>query len=331
VRDAEIYSFYGVFMNNFDQAVRQVLDGDLLSEAVQTIQVNLGLVCNLSCRHCHVEATPERTEVMSWETMQGVLRLSQALPHARVDLTGGAPELNPFFREFIDALCDMGRSVQVRTNLTVFFEAGQAEIPEFMAERGVHLVASLPCYLDDNVDRQRGGGVYKRSIAALRRLNSLGYGRQSKLPLNLVYNPGGAFLPPDQATLEDAYRKELRERFDVDFTRLLTITNMPMGRFLRDLQRDGEAESYKALLEDNFNQQTLDGLMCRHQICVSWDGSLSDCDFNSVLGLALAGELPNHIDSIRPEHLQERVIVTGDHCFGCTAGCGSSCGGALVA
>lgn len=318
-------------MNSFGQSVRSVLGDDLKSESVQTIQVNLGLLCNLSCRHCHVEANSKRTEIMTWETMQSVLRLAATLPGVRVDLTGGAPELNPNFRPFVDALCELGCTVQVRTNLTVFFEAGQADTPEFLASRGVHLVASLPCYLDDNVDAQRGGGVYKRSIAALRRLNALGYGQRQDLPLNLVYNPGGAFLPPDQQSLEDAYRKELGERFGVSFTRLLTITNMPMGRFLNDLQEDGQAESYKSLLEDNFNQETLHGLMCRHQICVAWDGSLADCDFNSALGLVLSGSLARHIDKLEPAQLQNRTIVTGDHCFGCTAGCGSSCGGALVA
>lgn len=318
-------------MNNFSQAVRQTIGADLKSDAVQMIQVNLGLLCNLSCRHCHVEASPRRSEVMTWETMQSALRLAKALPGARVDLTGGAPELNPFFKDFVLALRSGGHEVQVRTNLTVFFEAGQADTPEFLASQGVHLVASMPCYLDDNVDKQRGSGVYKRSISALRRLNSLGYGRKPDLPLNLVYNPGGAFLPPDQATLEAAYRKELKDRFELDFSRLLTIANMPMGRFLKDLQRDGEADSYKSLLEDNFNRATLHGLMCRHQICVAWDGLLSDCDFNSALGLSLADSLPRHIDNLDPEELQGRSIVTGEHCFGCTAGCGSSCGGALVA
>ncbi len=318
-------------MNSFDDAVRSVQDNELRSANVDTIQVNLGFVCNLSCRHCHVEATPMRTETMTWETMLSVLRLAKALPEARVDLTGGAPELNPHFRPFVDALRDQGHAVQVRTNLTVFFEAGQGDTPEFLAERGVSLVASLPCYLDDNVDTQRGSGVYKRSIAALRRLNALGYGQQAGLPLNLVYNPGGAFLPPDQAALEDAYRRELKDRFNVVFSRLLTITNMPMGRFLSDLQRDGQAEVYKTLLEHSFNQATLEGLMCRHQICVAWDGTLSDCDFNSILGLSLADDLPSHIDNLDPEQLQGRTIVTGEHCFGCTAGCGSSCGGALVA
>lgn len=318
-------------MSNFSQSVHQVLGDDLKSAEVQTIQVNLGLLCNLSCRHCHVEGSPQRTEVMTWETMQSVLRLAEALPRTRIDLTGGAPELNPFFKQFVKTLCNQGNLVQVRTNLTVFFEAGQAETPEFLADRGVHLVASLPCYMNDNVDNQRGSGVYKRSVAALRRLNSLCYGLQPELPLNLVYNPGGAFLPPDQATLEDAYRKELKDRFGVEFTRLLTITNMPMGRFLSDLQRDGQAENYKSLLADNFNQETLNGLMCRHQICISWDGTLADCDFNSALGLTLADSLPRHIDELEPGQLQGRTIVTGEHCFGCTAGCGSSCGGALVA
>lgn len=268
---------------------------------------------------------------MSWDTIQSVLRLTEALPQARVDLTGGAPELNPHFRDLVDALCKQGRSVQVRTNLTVFFEAGQGDTPEFMAERGVHLVASLPCYLDENVDAQRGSGTHKRSISALRRLNALGYGRQEALPLNLVYNPGGAFLPPDQATLEDAYRRELKERFGVEFSRLLTITNMPMGRFLQDLQKDGQADDYKSLLEDSFNRETVVGLMCRHQICVAWDGTLSDCDFNSILGFSLAEGLPAHIDNLDPAALEGRTVVTGEHCFGCTAGCGSSCGGALVA
>ena len=198
-------------MNDFDKTLREVDRSGLSSAAVGTIQVNLGLLCNLSCRHCHVEATPKRREIMTWETMQSVLKLAKALPGARVDLTGGAPELNPNFRALVDALLDQGHQVQVRTNLTVYFEAGQGDTPEFLADRGVHLVASLPCYLDDNVDKQRGSGVYKRSVTALRRLNSLGYGRQETLPLNLVYNPGGAFLPPAQATLEGAYRRELRE------------------------------------------------------------------------------------------------------------------------
>ncbi len=318
-------------MSNFSRAVEQNWGTKLRSSAVQTIQVNLGLLCNLSCRHCHVEANPKRTEIMSWETMQSVLRLALALPRARVDLTGGAPELNPNFRPLVERLRDAGCQVQVRTNLAVFFEPGQADTPEFLASHGVHLVASLPCYLDENVDNQRGKGVHRRSIAALRRLNALGYGLRDELPLNLVYNPGGAFLPPDQAKLEAAYRKELKERFEVDFTRLLTITNMPMGRFLTDLEQNGQAAGYQSLLQASFNSATLEGLMCRHQICIGWDGTLADCDFNAVLGLSLARGLPRHVADLDPTLLEGRAIVTGEHCFGCTAGCGSSCGGALVA
>ena len=318
-------------MNHFDEIVQDVLGSGLKSCAIQTIQVNLGLLCNLSCRHCHVEANPERPEVMSWETMQSVLRLAEALPDARVDLTGGAPELNPYFRRFVDALLGQGHPVQVRTNLTVFFEPGQGDTPEFLAERGIHLVASLPCYLDENVDNQRGQGVYKRSLAGLRRLNMLGYGLKGGLRLDLVYNPAGAYLPPEQSALEDAYRRELKERCNVVFSKLLTITNMPLGRFLSDLQRDGRADDYKLLLKNSFNESTLEGLMCRHQICIAWDGSLSDCDFNSILNLSLAEGLPKHVDEINPADLVGRKITTGEHCFGCTAGCGSSCGGALVA
>lgn len=318
-------------MNTFDRAVCNVQSDGLKSEEVRIVQANLGFLCNLSCRHCHVEGSPHRTEVMALETVQSLLRLVAALPEVMVDLTGGAPEMNPHFRFLVEALRAARHPVQVRTNLTVFFEAEQADTPEFLAHNGVHLVASLPCYLDDNVDNQRGGGVYKRSIAAMRRLNTLGYGRQEELPLNLVYNPGGAFLPPNQKTLEEAYRRELHERHGVDFSRLLTITNMPLGRFFNDLQRAGKAEFYQTLLQDSFNRKTLDGLMCRHQLCISWDGSLSDCDFNSVLGLSLADGLARHIDKIDPQKLQGRPIVTGEHCFGCTAGCGSSCAGALVA
>lgn len=318
-------------MNTFDHAVCNVQGEGLNSGVVRVVQANLGLLCNLSCRHCHVEGSPQRTEVMSLETIQSLLRLVAALPGVQVDLTGGAPEMNPHFRLLVETLRHAGSPVQVRTNLTVFFEADQADTPEFLARHGVQLVASLPCYLDDNVDTQRGNGVYKRSILALRRLNALGYGRQPDLPLNLVYNPGGAFLPPDQKLLEDAYRRELKESHGVDFSRLLTITNMPLGRFLSDLQRAGKAETYQSLLQDHFNRDTLEGLMCRHQVCVAWDGTLSDCDFNSVLGLSLASGLPRHIDSIDPQQLHGRRIVTGEHCFGCTAGCGSSCAGALVA
>jgi len=318
-------------MNSFTHVLRQHLGRQLLADVPQTIQANLGLRCNLSCRHCHVEGGPGRPEVMGWETMQSVLRLASSFPAARIDLTGGAPELNPHFRQFVQAARAQGHQVQVRTNLTVLFEAGLEDIPEFLREHQVQLVASLPCYLDSNVDQQRGSGVYEKSMRAIRLLNQLGYGRDDSLQLNLVYNPGGPSLPPDQAGLEADYRKQLLENSGVTFSRLLTITNMPIGRFLEDLRRQEKEDVYWELLEDSFNPHTVDGLMCRHQVCVAWDGSLADCDFNQVLGLELEDGLPRQIDQLDPGQLAGRRIVTDRHCFGCTAGCGSSCGGALVA
>ena len=219
--------------------------GDVLRSAgVAVIQANLGLCCNLQCGHCHVEAAPGRDELMGWPVMAAIVRLAGRLSGGVVDLTGGAPELNPEFRRFVTTLRAAGVAVQVRTNLTVFDEPGQVDTPEFLAERQVRLVASLPCYLDENVTTQRGGGVYARSIAALRRLNALGYGRCPELPLNLVYNPAGPFLPPDQMALEADYRRELRARHGIEFHRLLTITNLPLGRFLRGLRDRGQSARY---------------------------------------------------------------------------------------
>lgn len=318
-------------MNEFDRTLRQNTGRDLQAAGPRTIQVNVGLRCNLSCHHCHVEGSPRRTEVMTWQTMQSVQRLADSFPGSQVDITGGAPELNPELKPFIAGLRRAGHPVQVRTNLTVLFEEGQQQTPEFFRDQQVQLVASLPCYLDSNVDAQRGSGVYRRSIEVLRLLNDLGYGRDPELSLGLVYNPGGPSLPPVQQGLENDYRNYLRQEHGVDFTRLLTITNMPIGRFLEDLQSQSREDEYRSLLEDSFNPATVEGLMCRHQICVAWDGSLADCDFNIVLGLGLKDSLPRHIDDLDPASLEGRSIATGRHCFGCTAGCGSSCGGALVA
>lgn len=318
-------------MNAFDKTVRQHLGKNLCGAAIQTIQLNLGLRCNMRCRHCHVEGSPERREVMDWDTMETVLRFARAFPGCLMDLTGGAPELNPHFARLVAALRAAGHPVQVRTNLTVFFEPGMESLPEFFSQHQVQLVASLPCYLDGNVSAQRGEGVYDKSIAALRRLNALGYGREPGKPLGLVYNPGGSTLPPGQAALEDDYRRQLRERCGIEFTRLYAITNMPIGRFLDDLRRQGKDDDYRALLRESFNPHTVEGLMCRHQICVAWDGTLADCDFNQALGLTLADGLPRRLEQLDPAVLQGRRIVTDEHCFGCTAGCGSSCGGALVA
>jgi radical SAM/Cys-rich protein len=318
-------------VDTFENTLKKTLGTSLSGAAVQTIQINVGSLCNLACRHCHVDGSPQSREVMDRATMESVLRLAAAFPEAQIDITGGAPELNPNFRSLVEALFATGHPLQVRSNLSVFYEPGMAGLPEFYREHGVQLVASLPCYLEKNVTAQRGAGVFDKSIRALGRLNELGYGLQPGLRLNLVYNPGGPFLPPGQIALEADYRTRLRQEHGIVFTRLLTLTNMPLGRFLDDLQRQGKESDYRRLLVDAFNPGTVEGLMCRHQICVAWDGTLADCDFNLALGLSLSRGLPTHIDDIDPALLAGRPIVTGEHCFGCTAGCGSSCGGALVA
>jgi len=267
--------------------------------------------------------------MMEWPTMQRILEILKRLQCSLVDLTGGTPELNPQFRAFVAALRSKGHNVQVRTNLTVLLEKGMEDLPEWLRLQEVHLVASLPCYLEENVRSQRGVGVYEKSVQALQRLNAAGYGREAGLALDLVYNPNGPFLPPRQHDLENDYRRELDSRHGISFTRLLTIANMPVGRFRAALRlRNAEAE-YLKLLRDSFNPQTLDALMCRHQISIDWSGRLYDCDFNLALGQTIDHGAPNHIERFDFSLLKNRRIVTGDHCFGCTAGFGSSCGGAL--
>lgn len=314
----------------FDQRVAQEEGRPLHALDIDTIQVNVGLLCNLQCRHCHVAAGPRRREQMDWETMEYILAEARRVRPRLVDVTGGAPEMNPHFRRFVESLRDDGFSVQVRTNLTVLLEPGYENLAPFMAGHGVGLVGSLPCYLEENVDAQRGAGTYGRSVEALRMLNGLGYGIHEELPLDLVYNPLGPALPPAQAGLEKAYRRELDRRFGIRFTHLHTIANMPIGRFWADLRAQKKDQTYQALLEENFNALTLPGLMCRHLISVDWNGTIHDCDFNLALHLPLSGGTPNHIRDFDPETLARRRIATGRHCFGCTAGCGSSCGGALV-
>jgi len=302
----------------------------LWSSEISTIQVNLGLQCNQSCAHCHLEASPHRTETMAWPVMERVMVACRKARCSQVDLTGGAPELNPHFKRFVTALYGEGLAVQVRTNLTVLTEPGMEILPEFLHAKRVRLVASMPCYLEENVRAQRGADVYAKSIAAIKRLNALGYGSDPDLILNLVYNPGGPFLPPDQGELEATYRSELKRRFGITFTRLLTITNMPIGRFRSQLRREGKEEEYHYLLKHAFNPGTVSSLMCRHQISIGWDGRLYDCDFNLALKLPVNHGSPDHIDSFDAANLIVRRIVIGDHCFGCTAGHGSSCAGALT-
>ena len=298
--------------------------------ALNTVQVNIGLRCNLRCRHCHVDSSPRRSEQMDWETMAAVLRLAEDLSAKVLDITGGAPEMHPDFRRFVLVARSQGHEVMVRTNLTILLEDGYESLPEFFRNHGIHLVASLPCYLEENVDAQRGLGVYANSIEALRRLNALGYARDPNLKLDLVYNPGGPVLPPEQAGLEDEYRRDLADRFGVSFNRLYTITNVPIGRFRGDLRRERRLEAYEDLLRESFNPETVGALMCRNQISVGWDGTLFDCDFNLALRLATHRHGGQNVRDVRPADLLKRRIATGGHCFACTAGAGSSCGGALV-
>jgi radical SAM/Cys-rich protein len=317
-------------MNAFEKQITETAGNGLLSLEIETLQVNLGLRCNQQCTHCHLEASPHRSEMMEWPTMRLVLEAARSFGCKLIDLTGGAPELNPHFRRFVEALRRDGHPVQVRTNLTLLLEPGLRELPGFFRDHRVQLIASLPCYLEENVRAQRGERVYEKSIEAIRHLNALGYGLEANLPLNLVYNPGGPFLPPPQSALEKDYRRELGSRFGIAFTRLFTITNMPLGRFRAELSRQSQEQNYLHLLRESFNQQTVAGLMCRHQISVGWDGTLYDCDFNLALGLPVNHGAPDHIQSFRPTDLMKRRIVTGEHCFACTAGSGSSCGGALA-
>jgi len=317
-------------MNDFEKQISGKGDAGLHSFNLEILQVNIGLKCNQECRHCHLEASPERMEMMDWSTMERILETTRGIPWELVDLTGGAPELNPYFRRFVSTLRRSGHPVQVRTNLTVLQEPELKDMPEFFRDYQIRLVASLPCYLEENVCAQRGKGVYEKSIAAIKRLNALGYGADPALPLNLVYNPGGPFLPPAQTALEGDYRRELKERFGIAFSRLLTLTNMPLGRFRAELIRQNQEGSYMQLLRTSFNPQTIARLMCRNQISVGWDGTLYDCDFNMALGLPVNHGAPDHIRSFRAGDLMKRRIVTGVHCFACTAGAGSSCGGALA-
>lgn len=317
---------------SFDHTLAERGYAPLRARRIHTLQVNVGKLCNQTCAHCHVDAGPTRTEIMTRETVDAVLDVVRRVPELRtVDITGGAPEMNPHF-EYLVAQCRaMGRHVIDRCNLTVFFVRDKHHQPKFLADHQVEVIASLPCYLEANVDQQRGKGVYGRSIEALQQLNALGYGREETgLTLNLVYNPLGPTLPPPQADLEADYRRELAARFGIRFNHLYTITNMPISRFLDDLHRSGQYETYMETLITSFNPASVDGLMCRNLISVNWDGRLSDCDFNQMLDLPLEGAAPQTIQEFDLARLTRRQIVTGIHCYGCTAGAGSSCGGTLA-
>jgi radical SAM/Cys-rich protein len=314
--------------NEFEQHIFDVTHDGLRCLNLQTIQINLGLKCNQLCEHCHVQASPSRTEQMSGETMEAILSVTSNRPPVFIDITGGAPELHPHLERFLRSLVSQHHRVQVRTNLTILLDQQYKHFPSLYKELGIELVASLPCYLEEDVRLQRGTGVFEKSITALQMLNKIGYGTSSKLSLTLVFNPLEPVLPPEQKTLENDYRKYLAEHYNIQFTRLITLTNMPLGRFL-DVLKEKKPE-YMRLLKDSFNPETVPSLMCRHQINIAWDGTLYDCDFNLAAGLPVTKKVPQHIKQFDQSALSAREIMTGPHCFGCTAGHGSSCGGALV-
>ena len=301
---------------------------------IETLQVNLGYTCNQSCTHCHVNAGPNRTEQMDRATIDLVLEVVADRRIGALDLTGGAPELNLHFRDLVRQARALGVHVIDRCNLTILQEPGQHDLAAFLAAQQVEVVASLPCYLEDNVDRQRGSGVFERSIRALQELNALGYGRDPALPLSLVFNPQGAALPPPQQALEADYRRMLGERFGIVFTRLYALANMPIARFGSTLVSKGRFGDYMALLRGAHEPANLDQVMCRSLVSVDWQGNLFDCDFNQMLGLPLRedgrGHRRMHLRDLLTRDLDQHPILVADHCYGCTAGQGSSCGGALA-
>ena len=316
---------------NFDEQLAAHGLGLLRGLTVETLQVNVGKLCNQACRHCHVDASPSRTEIMTRETAEQVIRVLRRFRFPTLDITGGAPELNPSFRHLVREARALQTHVIVRHNLTVMFEPGQEDLPRFFREHQVEVVSSLPYFLQEQTDAQRGHGVFEKSVAAMRRLNGVGYGLDgSGLVLNLVYNPVGAFLPPAQSSLETDFKRELLARHRLSFNRLYTITNMPIKRFLDYLRRSGNEERYMRKLVEAFNPHAVDGLMCRSLLSVDWTGRLYDCDFNQMLELGVAPELPQTIADFDAGRFAARRIRTGAHCFGCTAGGGSSCGGAVV-
>lgn len=323
----------GGYLPYFEDRLNQHGCFPLKPAEIEILQVNIGKMCNQTCSHCHVDAGPDRKEIMTRETMQSCLETVKRSGISVVDLTGGAPEMNPDFTWFVEKIRELGAHVMVRSNLTILtVNARYRQLPDFFARHGVTVISSLPCYTADNTDRQRGSGVFQKSIEALRLLNDVGYGQEgSELELNLVYNPLGAALPGPQDALEADYKRVLREKFGIVFNRLFCITNMPISRFLDYLIREGRYEEYMEKLVNAFNPSTVMGLMCRNTISVGWDGALFDCDFNQMLDLKV--DLPprfKHICGFDRKRLEARDIVVGRHCFGCTAGAGSSCGGEIA-
>jgi len=316
---------------SFDRELEEHGASSLVRGRVRTLQVNVGKLCNMACHHCHVEAGPKRTEIMPRNVADRLIELLAKNPEVEVvDFTGGAPELNPHFRRLVEEARRLGKRAIDRCNLTVLFEPGLSALPEFLAAHEVEIVASLPCYSAENVEKQRGRGAFDKSIEALLLLNRLGYGRPgSQLKLSLVYNPVGASLPPAQPKLEAKYKEELARRFGIDFHDLLTITNMPINRFAHALERANDLEGYMSLLVNHFNVGTVPELMCRSLVSVSWDGQLYDCDFNQMLEIPLGAGARTIWDVESLVELEHARVATASHCLNCTAGAGSSCSGAL--
>jgi radical SAM/Cys-rich protein len=317
---------------SFEQKIKETVFGLLKLDKLQTLQVNLGNRCNQSCAHCHVEAGPNGKNIMNKAVMKKVMDfLKKYLVHC-VDITGGCPELNPDFKFFINNLQLLTKQIMVRTNLTVFFEPGLGWMPKWYSDHNVVIIGSLPCYTQENVDGQRGNGVFEKSIAALRILNDLGYGSDERLELNLVYNPGGEFLPGPQQQLEADYKRELNEKNGVKFNKLFTITNAPIGRFRQYLQSNGKLESYQQLLIENFNPEAAKNIMCLNLLSIDYRGIVYNCDFNQALDLPVidtSGSVVT-IDQLGNAVSEGIDIITDEHCFCCTAGAGSSCRGSLV-
>jgi radical SAM/Cys-rich protein len=319
------------FFNALDQSGISRQDSCLKRTQLTTLQINMGNLCNQSCAHCHVGASPEGNNIMSKGIIDAILKFLANNKGLILDITGGAPELNPHFDYLIEQANILVREIIVRSNLSVIFEPGKEYLPEFFKKYKIHLICSLPCYGKDNVDAQRGAGVFTKSIKALQKLNKLGYAKKAELALDLVYNPSGAFLPQQQAVLQKAYSEQLKENYNIDFNRLVTITNVPINRFKEYLNSRGEYNSYIDLLKQNFNPGVVCEIMCRKFLSIGYDGKVYDCDFNQSLGWMIKDTSTNPltISNLNPDQLKNRNIQVGEHCLSCTAGYGSSCQGAL--
>jgi len=316
---------------NFKGAVQTVNCGFSKRTVLEILQVNMGNMCNQRCIHCHIGASPKGNKIMSKKIADDIVKFLSKRKGLILDITGGCPELNPNFKYLIEKSKAHAKNIMSRSNMTVFFEKGMEDLPEFYRKNKIKLICSMPCYTEENVNKQRGSGVFAKSVEALKTLNKLGYGKEADLQLNLVYNPGGAFLPGDQQGLEKDYKKILYEKYGIVFNHLLTMTNAPINRFEQYLKANGEYDEYMKLLVDNFNKDIASGIMCRNLLSVGWDGIVYDCDFNQALGLALRdrnGKIME-IGTLEPEELELKDIVFENHCYCCTAGAGSSCGGAL--